>query len=381
MKIGLSCSTIEPALTQGKIDGIGMYTKALLDAYSHQHLDVTPVSFPESNNRIKSSGITKGEIFPLPYTEATIASLITPFANLIYKNFNQQFDILHVTDHMIPRIKHTPIIATIHDALMFKHPEWYPSKFRHLKNRLRKETLKWATHFITISHAMIPELAEYMGINEKNISVVYNGIADHWLQKIPLEEKDKILKKLNLPEKFILFTGTLQPKKNVPRLIEAYLELPMDIRKEYPLVIAGKAGWDTEASLAAIDKLKMANTGYWLNYVSDKEIQVLYQTASLYVFPSLHEGFGLTLLEAFASGTPVITSNIPALTEVAGGAAQLIDPESVSDIKQAMLHTLTNPTLRDELSVKGSLRVKEFTLEKCASETLKVYYKFSNMSD
>jgi glycosyltransferase involved in cell wall biosynthesis len=371
MKIGLSCTTIEPQLTQGKIDGIGVYTKTLYEQFSQQH-QVTAFSYPSTKNQFKQSGFAGGKIFPLSYTSASITSLLKPVSNFIYKDYANNLDLLHITDHMIPRIQHTPLIATIHDALMFTHPEWYPSKLRYIKNLLRKETFKWVNHFITVSHSMVAELVEYLGIPEKKISVVHNGISSWWYEAITAEQKNDTLKKLHLPNQFILFTGTLQPKKNVSRIIQAFLELPKDIRREYPLVIAGKAGWGAANILTWIEKLK-ADGGYWLNYVSNEELRALYQAATLHLCPSLHEGFGYTLLEAFASQTPAITSNLSALPEVASNAAYLVDPYSVSDIKSAMQTLLTNVDLRQSLVAKGILRAKEFSLEKCAMETLRVY--------
>ncbi len=375
MRIGLTCSTIEPALTSGKIDGIGVYTKTLLDQLAKLQHEVTPFSFPTLTKWLKSSGFSQGKIFPLPYTPATLLSLIQPCAELLYKNSDEKIDLLHVTDHMIPRISHAPIIATIHDALMFTHPEWYQSKLRGIKNTLRKKTFHWVKHFITVSHAMVPELVEYLGIPEKKISVVHNGIAPWWYQEISTEYRKSILKNLNLPEKFILFTGTLQPKKNVSRIIEAYLLLPTDLRREYPLVIAGKAGWDAKDILIAIQKLQTEKAGYWLDYVSNEELRVLYQSATVYLCPSLHEGFGYTLLEAFAAKTPVISANISALPEIAGDAAYLVDPYSVAEIRTAMRTLLTDESLRSTLVQKGYARAKEFSLEKCVSETLKVYQR------
>ncbi len=367
MKIGLSCTTIEPQLTQGKIDGIGVYTKTLYEQFSQQH-HITAFSYPA----LKQSGFKDGQLFPLSYTKATLASLFKPAATLLYKKHAKNLDLLHITDHMVPRIQHVPIIATIHDALMFTHPEWYPSKLRSIKNYLRKETFKWVNHFITVSHSMVNELVNYLNIPEKKISVVHNGISSWWYESIPDEKRNMVLNKLNLPHKFILFTGTLQPKKNVSRIIQAFLELPKDIRREYPLVIAGKAGWGAADILMWIEKLK-ADGGYWLNYISNEELRALYQAATLYLCPSLHEGFGYTLLEAFASQTPAITSNLSALPEVAGNAAYLVDPYSVSDMKNAMQTLLTNVDLRQGLVAKGILRAQEFSLEKCAMETLKVY--------
>jgi glycosyltransferase involved in cell wall biosynthesis len=375
MRIGLTCSTFEPQLTQGKIDGIGMYAKTLFDEYVKLQLEVKPLSFPTFKHRIRTSQLPNGTVLPLPYTAATVASLIKPVASFLYRNLNHHMDLVHSTDHMIPRVTHLPVIATIHDALMFKHPEWYQSKLRGIKNALRKETMKWANHFITISHAMIPELEEFLGINAEKISVVYNGLETGWQKELSAEIKKNVLTQFNLPNTFILFTGTLQPKKNIVRLITAFLALPEDIRHQYPLVIVGKSGWDDKEIMAAIHKLTTQRAGFWLNYVNHEEIQALYQSATLYVFPSLHEGFGRTLLEAFASKTPVIASTIPALQEIAGNAACLIDPMSITDLTEAMQKILTSEIKQNALREKGYERAKEFTLEKCARDTLDVYKK------
>jgi glycosyltransferase involved in cell wall biosynthesis len=377
MRIGLTCTTIESALTQGKIDGIGVYTKTLYEQFSKLNHEVIAYSFPTFKKWLKSSEFENGKIFPLPYTAATIGSLIKPAADILYGNLNTQVDLLHTTDHMIPRATSVPIIATIHDALMFTHPEWYQSKLRGVKNRLRKETFKWANHFITVSQSMVSELVEYMGIPEKKISVVHNGISDWWHEEVSAEQKQITLDKLQLPKKFLLFTGTLQPKKNVSRIIEAFLSLPKDIREEYPLVIAGKAGWDADEIRASIANLKSQQAGYWLDYVSNEELRILYQSATVYLCPSLHEGFGYTLLEAFASKTPAITSNLSALPEVANGAAYLVDPYSVSEITHAIQELVSSPSLQQELILKGTSRVRDFTLEKCAQNTLSVYQKLN----
>ncbi len=375
MRIGLSCSTIEPALTQGKIDGIGVYTKTLFDEYKKLNHEVMPFSFPTFKNWLKQSAFPRGNIFPLPYTAATIASLIPFVAPSLYKKFDFQMDILHITDHMIPRISSTQVVATIHDALMFSHPEWYPSKTRVLKNLLRKQTFRWAQHFITVSHAMVKELVEFMGIPEKKISVVHNGIAPRWFDKVSDHEKALTLKKLSLPPQFLLFTGTIQPKKNVINIIKAFQTLPKELREQYPLVIVGKAGWGADDIIQTINQLTANHEGYWLNYIEQEDLRVLYQVATLYLCPSLHEGFGYTLVEAFASGTPAITSNTTALPEVAGDAAYLVDPLSTSEIASAIQKLLGDGNLRAELISRGKTRAQEFTLDKCARETLKVYQK------
>lgn len=372
MRIGLTCTTIEPAITHGHIDGIGTYTKNLYETLISLGQNVIPYSFPNTQRSI-TSAFPQGKFFPWSYSTSTLASLILP--SRFYSNLKKHIDILHVTDHMLPKVHNLPVVATICDALMFNNENWHwdTIKLGNLKKWLRKKTLHWADHYITISHAMVPELVEYIGIPEKKISVVYLGVQKEWFEKAHDTQKQAVLKKFNLPPNFLLFTGTLQHKKNLPRLVKAYLKLPSDIQDAFPLIIVGRPGWGTHESLAAIQQLTDAKKGFWLKYVDIDDLRVLFQCASLYVHPSLHEGFGLTLLEAFASETPVLTSNVKALPEVAGGAAYLVDPYSVSDISKGIENVLTSSTLREELVWKGKDRVKEFSWEKCMEETLNIY--------
>lgn len=373
MRIGLTCTTIEPKLAQGKIDGIGVYTQSLYDQLQQLGQDVIPYSY--SKHSLNTSSFPNGQLFPLSYLRARALSWVPLASQILYKGIKKNIDLLHVTDHMIPQVTQVPMIATIHDTLMFQAPQWNYSYMSAFKNALRKRSTHWVKHFITISNAMVPDLIEHLNLREQQISVVHNGISNWWFETVSEEEKKQVLKKYSLPDKILLHTGTLQPRKNVPRIIEAYLQLPKDIRDEYPLVIVGRAGWNMDETLAAIKKLTDQQSGCWLNHVSNEELRTLFQSSTLYLIPSLHEGFGYTILEAFASRAAVITSNVAAMPETAGNAAHLVDPLSVSELQSAMLNLLTNETLRCQYIEKGVIRSKDFSLEKCARETLEVYKK------
>ncbi len=374
MRVGLTCTTIEPTIAQGKIDGIGTYTKNLLTSLQEKGKAVVPFSFP-NNLKKNTSQLTDGEFFKFSYSVSTVASLLNPLPFSFYPHLKNKIDILHATDHMLPKVKNIPLVATICDAIMFNNAHWHwdTIKLGNLKKWMRKKTLHWADHYITISHAMVPELVEFIGIDPKKISVVYLGIDPTWFNRCDEENKKNVLKKLKLPNQFILAAGTIQHKKNLPRLIHAYLQLPKDIQEHYPLVLVGKAGWGIEESMSAIKTLIEKKRGIWLDYVELADLKVLFQAASLYAHPSLHEGFGLTILEAFASQTPVLTSNVKALPEIAGGAAYLIDPYSIQDIAQGLETVLTSPSLQQALIQKGLVRTQEFSWAKCAEDTFKVY--------
>lgn len=373
MRIGFGSTMIENAVSQGQLDGIGYYTQCLINEFKKNQQHVVPCSFPPLKKWRFHSSLPNGKSFNLPYMTSTAFSLVTPRSASLHKKIEKNIDIFHAPDHLVPRFKKTPVVATLHDALLLLHPEWYQARFMRFKNWIRKKSTLWADHFITGSHSMIKELVEHWGVPEDKISVVYDGLANTWSERVSVETKQHVLNKYHLPEKFILVVGTLQPKKNVPRVIHAFLQLPKDIREEFPLVIVGKAGWNTEESLSAIENLIMNKTGHWLKYLPQEDLQVLFQAATLYVHMSLHEGFGLTLVQAFASGAPVLTSTVTAMPETAGGAAYLADPYNEDEINQAMKKLLLDENLRAELVAKGLVRAKDFSWEKCARETLAVY--------
>lgn len=373
MRIGLGCTMLEDSVSHGQIDGVGFYTKCLLEQFQHAQQNITPFSFPPMKQWRVSSSLPNGKFFKLPYLAATSLSLATPRIIPTYRYMEESIDIFHATDHLVPRLKKTRVVATLHDALILKHPEWYASRFRSLKNWIRKQSLQWADHVITISQSMVNEMVEFWGIKEDKISVVYNGLDKDWFEKIPVTQQKTVLAKHGIPENFLLVVGTLQPKKNIPRVIDAFLQLPKDIREQFPLVIVGKAGWNTQESLSAIARLVESKTGYWLRYVPQADLHALFQAAKLYLHVSLHEGFGLTLLQAFASQTPVLTSNVTAMPETAGNAAYLVDPQSTDEISSSIKKLLTNNNLCNDLIAKGQVRAREFSWEKCAAQTLAVY--------
>jgi glycosyltransferase involved in cell wall biosynthesis len=270
------------------------------------------------------------------------------------------------------------VIATLHDAIMLKHPEWCNPRLRSIKNFLIKQSLQWVNHVIAISKAMVPDLVELWGVSEKKITVVHQGISHDWLEKISLEKIKYLLEKLNIKQNFLLSVGTLQPRKNFIRVIQAYELLPHEIQKEFKLVLVGKDGWQSTEIRNEIIRMTAENKMVWLQYVSPEELRALYQSAQLLLFPSLSEGFGLPILEAFASNLPVITSNTTSLPEIAGDAAYFVDPCNIEEIKQSIVTLLTNTSLCTTLIKRGEERVKQFTLKKCAEETFKVYQTISH---
>lgn len=375
MRIGIGSTKLEPSLCHGRIDGIGVYVQCLLQHYNNIGYDTLSVSYPPLQNPWRKTLLPASTHFSTPYSVATAAAL-TPFGSRLNRSLEKKIDLFHATDYLIPRFSKIPVIATLHDAIMLKHPEWCNPRLRALKNFLIKSSLTWTDRVIAISNAMIPDLVEYWGVDEKKISVVHQGIADWWLQKVSTDAKKIVLDKFNLKENFLFSVGTLQPRKNFARIIQAYELLPEEIQQKHKLVLVGKDGWQSTEIRREIVRMTDKNKAVWLQYVTDDELRALYQSAQLLLFPSLSEGFGLPILQAFASNLPIITSNTTSLPEIAGDAAYFVDPSNVEEISESITTLLANASLRDELVMRGRERVKQFSLEKCAEKTLSLYKNF-----
>ena len=281
-------------------------------------------------------------------------------------------DVLHATDHFIPRLRSMPVVATLHDAIPLAHPEWISYSCKRLKNSFWKKTATWADRVITVSEHSKREIAHWFGIPEQNIRVTPLGVGHEWFEEVPREEMQRVKMKHGLPERFFFFVGTLHPRKNVMRLIEAHRALPSHIRREIPLVVAGRAGWQCGEEVAALESGD-GGALRWLRWLPEDDLPAVFKQASVFVLPSLHEGFGLPVLEAFAAGTPVVASNAGAIPEVAGDAAILVDPPDVGALAQAMRRVAEDTMLADSLRAKGRERARQFTWERTARLTADVY--------
>jgi alpha-1,3-rhamnosyl/mannosyltransferase len=242
---------------------------------------------------------------------------------------------------------------------------------RGFKNLLLKRSFGWADRVLVLSHATIAEVVEHYHVPESRIAVTPLGVDDAWFVAPTVDVLAGTLRRYGLARGYLLFVGTLQPRKNVERIVDAYGRLPPALRASFDLVVVGKVGWSAAPIVAKLRE--RAGEGVrWLERVPDADLRMLYRGAAGFVFPSLYEGFGLPVLEAFASGVPVVTSNVTSLPEVAGDAALLVDPLDADAIAQAMARILDDRALAGSLRAKGAARALGFSWEACAAKTAAV---------
>ena len=251
-------------------------------------------------------------------------------------------------------------ITTIHDLSFIIHPEFHPkTRVNYLKNQIVK-AIKYSDTLLVDSKSVLYELHQYYPQSKNKSSVLYLGVNQDFK---PYHEtvSQPILAMLGLQYKsFLLSVATLEPRKNLLRLVEAYTQLPENIRNDFPLVLVGDSGWKNtelfEKTAELFKKKQIRITGY----LSDDAIKKIYSAAKLFVYPSLYEGFGLPIIEAMASGTAVITSNYGAMAEVAGDSALVVDPYSTEELKTVILALLSNDGLCSKLGEKGVQRAAQF---------------------
>lgn len=275
-------------------------------------------------------------------------------------------DVFLTLTHYGPRFSKIPTIVSVMDLSYLHYPQTFKKNDLYQLTKWTEYSVKKAKKVITISNSSKNDIIKYYKVRPEKVKVVHLGLKN--LSMNAPSEKD--LKEFGVNQKFILFVGTLQPRKNISRLIEAFSRLPKEISSDHQLVIIGKKGWLYEDILSAPEKYNVKDKVVFLDYISDEDLPNFYRKAEVFVLPSLYEGFGLPVLEAMRYGCPVITSNVSSLPEAGGDAAQYFEPEDVDDIKKSIEKVLTDRSLREKMIERGREHYKKFTWEKAAKEVL-----------
>ena len=283
-----------------------------------------------------------------------------------------QTELFHATAYAAPRTRRIPVVLTVHDLTLLRHPELGTPGLRRTLRRVGADAAR-AHMVIADSQATQRDLTELCGVPPARIRVVPLGVAPGF-RPLPADSaRAQVRDRFRLAEPYLLHVGTLEPRKNLPRLIDAYAQLCRAGIAPPLLVLAGAPGWGADAVARAIDRHGLRERVVRLGRVDSAGLPALYAAAEAFVFPSLYEGFGLPVLEAMACGAAVVAATTGALPEVADDAALLVDPCDVDGLAGAMARLLGDPGLRSRLRAAGPARAAPFTWERTAGATLAVY--------
>jgi len=288
--------------------------------------------------------------------------------------YRLEADLYHATHYVLPSILPCPAVVTIHDIIHLLYPQYLPNKiaFFYAERMIRRGLVR-GERVIAVSENTRDDLVRYFGLGGDKIEVVYNGIEESFRQTLEHEEIERWLRNLGIERPYALFVGNPKPHKNLDNVVKAFARA-LEI-EEFPhtLVCVGKRDAATQKVRQRAEQLGLSDRLLLQGRVAQEALPAIYQGAELFLYPTLYEGFGLPVVEAMASGVPVVTSNTSALKEVAGGHAHLVNPLDVEGIAKAIARCLSDDDHRQALAQRGRERAEHFRWDKAAQETLEIY--------
>jgi len=273
-----------------------------------------------------------------------------------------RYDVLHLSNLIRAAPRHTPCTGTIHDLTCWLHPELHTRGNIQADRLFAERVLRRAARLIAVSENTRSDAIRLLGVDPDRIEVIYPGISDAYFGAKP--------RAVDRP--YVLYVGSIEPRKNVDGLLNAWQSVRASIRSEFDLVIAGPPGWAYEETM---NRLKQSAAGVnYLGYIPEAELPSLFAGATVFAYPSFYEGFGFPVAQAMAAGVPILTSNVSSLPEIAGASAVLVDPRSDQEIRGGLERLLTSPSLRTALGKQGATRAQDFRWDLCARKSLAFFH-------
>ena len=389
MRIGIDCS-----LVPGERVGIGQYAYQLVHALCRIDPEncyrLYPVFYYTFHPQYQYAELPTAPNMQVAYGWLP-ASVLRVLRHSRAPDFAREWllgsvDVVHSTSYSAPQFRNRGgnrskrLVTTMYDLSFLTHPECHTSE--NIAHTLRGtlDAIAWADAVIAISEHTRSELIERMGIAPDRVMVTHLAPNPGCVRVDDPNRLAQVRAVYQLPPAFVLFLGSLEPRKNVLRLLSAYARLSSALRRDIHLVIAGGAGWKNSEVRPAVEQLGLRDQVHFIGYVPEQDLPALYSLASVFAYPSLAEGFGLPVLEAMQCGTPVLTSNVSALPEVAGEAALLVCPTDSEAIAHGLSCLLEQSELHAEYRTRGYEHVKQYSWDRCARETLAVYRKVCGKS-
>ncbi len=366
MRIAFDGTTLRPGRT-----GVGYYTEHLLHHLARERRDDDLIVV--SNRAVDTTA-------PLaPGIRVVSSSWRVPrlvwMQTLAPRMLRQlQADVVHFTNGMVPIASPVPTVVTIHDMSLTLYPRHHPPRRVLLNRPLVDLAARRADAIITVSQSAKRDIMRVYGLPSERVHVVHEAAAPVFGRLADRSELQRVRQRYSLAERFILYVGTIEPRKNLPKLIEGFARRHKSGDLPHQLVCAGPYGWLSGDIEERIDRLQIGDAIRFTGYVPFEDLPAIYALAEMFVFPSLYEGFGLPVLESMASGTPVITGRVAALEEVAGGASEQVELLDAESLGEAMVMLARDPDRRRQLTALGFERARMFSWERAARETLEVYH-------
>jgi len=353
---------LEPSLT-----GIGRYTWELARRIGN-YPGIDQVRYFRSGRWIEDPSLM---IKAGTKKQKTLLKL-PQFAKYWYLKRACSDQLFHAPNYFLPPYVDNGI-ATVHDLSVLKFPETHPIERVRQFEKSFSQTLKKASHLITDTETVRKEIIEYLAWPSEKITAVHLGVSEQFIPRTS-SEISPILQRYGLNAgHYCLCVSTIEPRKKIDRLLEAYARLPGSLLKFYPLVLAGGKGWQNEHLHKMVEIGINAGWLHYLGFVPDQDLPALYAGAKLFVYPSIYEGFGLPVVEAMASGVPVITSNCSCLPEIASGAAKLVNPDDAIELSEMIESSLNDDDWKMQAVAKGLDVAVRYNWDRCISRTVEVY--------
>lgn len=285
--------------------------------------------------------------------------------------------LLHTKNSMPPSVLGVPSALVVHDMMYFIHPEVYKRSDQFYTRNLMRLSIPRANQIIAVSHNTKKDLEDiFPKIPGERMSVVHENSLPKFTQECTEAELDAFRKKHSLPKDYLLFTGSLSPRKNLERLLQVFATIQDKV--EYDLVITGGKAWKQRTIFQVLEELGLEKRVHILGFVEDEDMPLLYKGARVYIYPSLYEGFGIPVLEAYNAGVPVLCSNVSSIPEVAGEAAVYFDPTNNEDMAQKIVDAVNNDALLAELKEKGAARAQEFSWKRSSQQIIDILRRVGN---
>jgi len=349
--------------------GIGQYSMRLAEALAslnaHQDEFVLLHSRKDGTQIINGRNFSRASIWTPSHHWAEQATMRLEIGRL-------NLDLLHSPDFIPPFRRNCKSVITVHDLAFLLYPHFLTKESARYYGQI-DQAVRNTDHIIAVSESTRQDTIKLLGVSERKITVIHEAANPIYRQVDTKEAHRRVSQMYGLDRDYILFVSTIEPRKNLPGLIQAYHKLRNDYKVSEGLVLAGSQGWLSEEVYNMVEALNLEEHVRFLGRVPSEHLVYLYNAARLLVHPSFYEGFGLPPLEAITCGTPAIVSNVSALPEVVGDAAILVDPHDIDGLTVAMWRVLTDEVLRINLISKGLKRASMFSWRRAAQETLAVY--------